>query len=212
MYAVPLILIPSYIILYLNNFFLCAMNLFIFNVILYEFFSNIYYHFKNINILINKIYYIINYFCFLILLTPFMGSYLLISNKNIDIDRIILFNFYALIVISDTLQLFFGKNNIIPILNNKPFTYISPNKTLAGYIFGFFFTYLINYYFLFINNAVILLFLGIIGDLYASYIKRFLNIKDYSKLLGSHGGFLDRFDSLIFSAPFFFYFNNELYY
>jgi len=41
-----------------------------------------------------------------------------------------------------------------------------------------------------------------IGDLLASYFKRQLGIKDYSKLLGSHGGVMDRFDGIMFASCF----------
>ena len=41
-----------------------------------------------------------------------------------------------------------------------------------------------------------------IGDLFASRIKRELEIKDFSRFLGSHGGLLDRLDSIIFAVVF----------
>ena len=44
-----------------------------------------------------------------------------------------------------------------------------------------------------------------IGDLTASAIKRNYEIKDYGKLIPGHGGILDRFDSVIFTAPVIFY-------
>ena len=44
-----------------------------------------------------------------------------------------------------------------------------------------------------------------VGDLAASAIKRNHNIKDYGKLIPGHGGILDRFDSVIFTAPIIYY-------
>ena len=39
----------------------------------------------------------------------------------------------------------------------------------------------------------------------AGAIKRYHNIKDYGKLIPGHGGILDRFDSVIFTAPIIYY-------
>lgn len=44
-----------------------------------------------------------------------------------------------------------------------------------------------------------------VGDLAASAIKRNHNIKDYGHLIPGHGGILDRFDSVIFTAPIIYY-------
>ncbi|MCX8075686.1 MAG: phosphatidate cytidylyltransferase, partial [Aquificaceae bacterium] len=42
---------------------------------------------------------------------------------------------------------------------------------------------------------------AVMGDLFKSFIKRQVGVKDFSGVLGEHGGFTDRFDSLLFTAP-----------
>ena len=47
--------------------------------------------------------------------------------------------------------------------------------------------------------------ISMVGDLAASAIKRNYEIKDYGKLIPGHGGILDRFDSVIITAPIIFF-------
>ena len=47
--------------------------------------------------------------------------------------------------------------------------------------------------------------ISMVGDLTASAIKRNYDIKDYGTLIPGHGGILDRFDSVIFTAPIIYY-------
>ena len=103
----------------------------------------------------------------------------------------------------------FGKHKLIEK--------VSPNKSVEGAIGGTFFSLVITtIYFVMLNkyngiyniNALVILIIllssiaGQFGDLFASKIKRYTEIKDYAQILPGHGGILDRFDSLIFISPF----------
>ena len=97
---------------------------------------------------------------------------------------------------------------------------ISPNKTYMGCIsgllgsiivvFSFYHyhqTYIIDFSLNVIDICIISMiigFIGQIGDFAESLFKRKANIKDTSNILMGHGGFLDRFDSISFSAPIFY--------
>lgn len=87
---------------------------------------------------------------------------------------------------------------------------ISPKKTIEGALGGIvssiIFTVVISIIFKKFNVAVLLLtiplcILGMIGDLFASAIKRSVGLKDYSNLIPGHGGIMDRLDSIIMIAP-----------
>ena len=97
------------------------------------------------------------------------------------------------------------------------FTDVSPKKTIEGCIGGILgsvlcmllYTFIINKflnlninYFLILGFGILLSIISQIGDLSASVIKRYAEIKDYSNLIPGHGGMLDRIDILIFIAPF----------
>ena len=53
--------------------------------------------------------------------------------------------------------------------------------------------------------ALMIALLGFVGGLVMSAIKRDRGIKDWGHLIEGHGGFIDRLDSVIFSAPIFFH-------
>ena len=58
-----------------------------------------------------------------------------------------------------------------------------------------------NYLFLFVTGLFVAA-LSQVGDLVASLIKRQYGVKDYGKLLPGHGGIMDRFDSILITAPY----------
>lgn len=127
----------------------------------------------------------------------------LISERMGEINLwLLLFTTWA----SDTFAYFVGrlcgKHKIVPT--------ISPNKTLEGFIGGFIgcvltgliFAYIVGLPLVF--GSIIGLLSGVfapLGDLMESKLKRDCGVKDSGVLLPGHGGVLDRFDSLLYTAP-----------
>lgn len=113
----------------------------------------------------------------------------------------------ALVWINDTfaylIGTWIGKHRMTPRL--------SPGKTWEGFFGGLAFT-LIGGWILFISTgsyplvhwfllSLIIPFFGLLGDLFESRLKRDRKLKNTGNLLPGHGGVLDRFDSLFFTAP-----------
>lgn len=105
----------------------------------------------------------------------------------------------------------FGKHKMSPN--------ISPKKTVEGAIGGLIFSLILNGVAIILYNrladfkmdefAVTVLlaaclpvsFLGMMGDLSASVLKRNFGVKDFGKIFPGHGGVMDRFDSSMFTLP-----------
>lgn len=98
----------------------------------------------------------------------------------------------------------FGKRKLSPR--------ISPKKTIEGLAGGMATSIVaaVVIHFTFFQNfplhhaiiaGVLLSFAGVVGDLAESMWKRSADVKDSGTLLPGHGGFLDRFDSILFTAP-----------
>ena len=113
---------------------------------------------------------------------------------------------------TDIFAYFIGKR-----FGKHKFTQISPKKSIEGCIAGIFGAIIINIVYTLICNSifgtsfnylyifVLSIFLSVIsqiGDLAASSVKRYCEIKDFSNLIPGHGGILDRIDSVIFILPF----------
>mgnify|MGYP000760225244 CR=1 FL=1 len=112
----------------------------------------------------------------------------------------------------------FGKHKLAPV--------VSPNKTVEGAIGGVIGSVVIGllatiiysalsgrfasltvavtarHYIIIAAMGAVASVLGILGDLFASAVKRQAGIKDYGTIFPGHGGILDRFDSVMFIAPF----------
>lgn len=107
----------------------------------------------------------------------------------------------------------FGKHKMSPVL--------SPKKSVEGAIGGVVGAGLIALIYclilkdrmsidqigvvIIVINVMIAALISMVGDLAASAIKRFYDIKDYGRLIPGHGGVLDRFDSVIICAPIIYY-------
>ena len=158
---------------------------------------------------LNDFFYRSNVFLFTILL---LIIFTFISKKNLSIFFIIiilffsilLFNlinydrdlFYLIIFISflnDSLAYFFGNLLKGPLILPS----ISPKKTWSGTSISFFLSSVVLFYLGYtIFTAALLSISLFFGDIYFSFIKRKLKLKDFSNILGSHGGILDRLDSM----------------
>ena len=116
------------------------------------------------------------------------------------IDREILYLCFLLSFLNDTSAYIFGNLIKGPLIVPS----ISPKKTWSGSLISSLISIIIFYFLGY--NLLFSFFVGIsffIGDIYFSYIKRILNLKDFSNLLRSHGGILDRIDSVFLITIFF---------
>jgi len=124
-----------------------------------------------------------------------------------ELDLPIVFFVILICVSTDIGGYVFGK-----IFKGPKLTKISPNKTYAGMIGGYFLslisltiiTNLIDYSHTPIQFFLLTLIISTvsqIGDIIISYFKRLSKIKDTGKIIPGHGGLLDRIDGMIFAFP-----------
>ena len=139
---------------------------------------------------------------FFFLIISFYSFYELSVDRNV-------FLFVLIICISTDIGGYvFGK-----FFNGPKLTKISPNKTYAGAIGGYFLSFIsliffINYidYPNQLSSEFVLIFILIssvsqIGDITVSFFKRKSKIKNTGNIIPGHGGLLDRVDGMIFAFP-----------
>ncbi len=113
----------------------------------------------------------------------------------------------------------FGKHKLCPVVSPKKTVEGAIGGVLGTMIFGVLATVIysvaanrteaftrsnigVSMYLIIAFLGIIAAVLGIYGDLFASVVKRQCGIKDYGTIFPGHGGVLDRFDSVMFIAPF----------
>ena len=131
------------------------------------------------------------------------------SNKTVTAVMVLPFVIVVTLWINDTMAYLVGS-----FLGKTPLTKISPKKTWEGTLggivlavvgVGFLFTRFsfsaaletYHWYLICLITALI----GTMGDLLESKLKRMANVKDSGRMMPGHGGFLDRFDSLLLATP-----------
>ena len=103
----------------------------------------------------------------------------------------------------------FGKHRLAPVLSPKKSIEGAVGGVVGSALLGCIYAYFFGAKMDEVSNPMvacavacaIAAVISQIGDLAASAIKRNHNVKDYGNLIPGHGGVLDRFDSMIFTAP-----------
>lgn len=103
---------------------------------------------------------------------------------------------------------------------HKLFPRVSPHKSWEGFIGAILascvamFISRIWLFFPLVHTLILGVLIGVMGqmgDFFESMLKREVGIKDFGKILPGHGGVLDRFDSLLFTVPLFYYYIKLVY-
>jgi len=136
-------------------------------------------------------------------------GHLLLLRQLHDHGRLLAFAVLLTVWAADTFAYFggrlFGRHKMAPT--------VSPGKTWEGFVIGsiagvfvaFVTLYDTRHTFLPVWQALLLglvvVLAAVVGDLFESMLKRDMQVKDTGRLLGGHGGILDRVDALLFAGP-----------
>ncbi len=143
---------------------------------------------------------------YVVLPLSLLNGFAFIHFNPIPHTRILLY-YFVLIWLNDTMAYITG------MLTGKHALYkaVSPKKTIEGSVGGLLFTlagaWIISRYnadlslLSWLGFAAIVVVAGTLGDLIESMMKRSMNIKDSGSIMPGHGGLLDRFDAVLYSAP-----------
>jgi len=125
--------------------------------------------------------------------------------------NVLLIAFLVIVVqISDVLQYVWGKL----LGRTKIAPKLSPSKTVEGFVGGALSATAVGAGLSWMTPftplqaaflSLVIVLLGFCGGLVMSAIKRDRGVKDWGHLIAGHGGFIDRLDSVVFSAPIFFH-------
>lgn len=139
---------------------------------------------------------------------PGLGFVLLLRQMH-DQGRLIAFAVVLTVFAADTLAYFTGRvagrHSLAPRLSPKKTWEGLVGGALAGVFVSFIALYDKRDEYLCVWQAIVLglvvVIAAVLGDLFESALKRDLEVKDTGRLLGGHGGVLDRVDALLFAAP-----------
>ena len=131
-----------------------------------------------------------------------------VSSYNKNIDYLIPLLIMISVWINDTMAYIVGS-----IIGKTQISVVSPNKTWEGTIGGVIVSILIvtkttQYVLPSLNSNIVFLIClistiaGNFGDFFESKLKRRAGVKDSGSMMPGHGGFLDRFDSILLAGPF----------
>ncbi len=157
------------------------------------------------------------WFWFIMPWYPILPFGLLIYMNNYGCFRNLIYYMFVIVFAFDgtayMVGTLLGSHKIIPK--------ISPGKTVEGFIGGIIGAFVTFWFAIsadkiclplpfMITLVLITCCLAFVGDIFESFLKRQANIKDSGHILPGHGGFLDRFDAVIFATYFYFLFRHAL--